>query len=129
MKQNVTFSIGNLALVEKVDAELGGYLNRVFGGVGGKAKDFISCIKLLMYNRLGGCLPISRLDAYPSELFDRLGFEKPLSHRTFNRTVERIGKSFPFILLEHQKILKESDLVSKEQFMDFSLKQEKLVIS
>lgn len=120
MKQNVTFSIGNLALVEKVDGELDGYLDRVFGNVGGKAKDFVPCVKLLMYNRLGDCLPVSRLDDYPPELFDRLGFEKPLSHRTFNRTVERIGKSFPFVLLEHQKILKEYDLVSKEQLMDFS---------
>jgi len=120
MKPNVTFGIGNLALIEKVDGELGGYLDRVFGSIGGKAKDFVPCVKLLIYNRLGNCLPASRLEDYPTELFDRMGFEKPLSHRTFNRTAERIGKSYQFVLLEHQNVLKERNLVSKEQLVDFS---------
>jgi hypothetical protein len=120
MKQNVTFSIGNLVLLNKADAQLGGYFDRVFGNIGGKAKDFIPCVKLLMYNRLGNCLPISRLSAYPPELFERLGFKNHLSDRTFNRTPERIGKASPFILFEHQRILKEYNLISKEQFPDFS---------
>ena len=50
MKKNVTFSIGNLALIEKVDGDLNGYFESVFGGISGKANDFIPCVKLHMYN-------------------------------------------------------------------------------
>ena len=120
MKQNVTFSIGNLAMIEKVNGELNGYLDRVFGGIKGKAQDFIPCVKLHMYNRLGDCFPVDRLDSYPEELFDRLGFEKNRSTRTFNRTLERIGNNHDFILLSHQMIIKEHGLVSDKQHMDFS---------
>ena len=120
MKKNVTFSIGNLALIEKVDGELDGYLNAVFGNIEGKAKDFIPCVKLLMYNRLGECLPVDRLDSYPSELSDRLGFEKQRSTRTLNRTLERMGKNRDFILLNHQRIIKKHGLVSDKQYPDFT---------
>ena len=44
MKQNVTFSIGNLTLVNRANAQLGGYLDRVFGSIEGKAKHFWSAI-------------------------------------------------------------------------------------
>jgi len=120
MKENTTFSIGNLALIEKADDQLDGYLERVFGKIGGKAHDFVPCVKLLLYNRLGDCFPISELPSYPKELFERLGFRESLSERTFNRTLERLGERPAFILMEHQKVLKEHNLVADKQFIDFS---------
>ena len=56
--QNVTFSIGNLALIEKADGRLR-FFDRVFNGIGGKARDFIPHVKRLMYNRLGECVSVS----------------------------------------------------------------------
>ncbi len=120
MKENVTFSIGNIAVIDKVDEELNGYFQRVFDGVAGKAQDFIPCAKLLIANRLGDCLSVSRLNDLPDEYFNRLGFSKPRSDRTFNRTLERIGKSYQFIIQNHQEVIKEYELVRKEQFPDFS---------
>jgi len=49
MKPNVTYSIGNLAVIDKVNGELGGYFQYVFDGIGGKAKDFVPAVKLFMY--------------------------------------------------------------------------------
>jgi len=120
MKANVTFSIGNVALIEKADAELNGYFDRVLGGIVRKAKDFIPCVKLLIVNRLGDCYSISRLDEQPIELYTRLGFTEHRSDRTLNRTLERVGKYHQFIIQEHQDVIKEFNLVSKEQYMDFS---------
>jgi transposase len=120
MKKNVTFSIGNLTLIEKVNGDLGGYLENIFFGIYGKAKDFIPCVKLHMYNRLGDCLSVDRMDSYPIELLERLGFEEQRSTRTFNRTLERIGKNRDFILLNHQRLIEKHGLVSDKQHIDFS---------
>ncbi len=54
MGQNVAFSIGNLAVIEKADADFG-FFKAVLSGVEGKAKSFIPSVKLLIYNRLGDC--------------------------------------------------------------------------
>jgi hypothetical protein len=75
MKENVTYSVGNLAVIDKVDGELGRFFQRVFGGISGKAKDFVPMVKLFMYNRLGECLATNRLNSYPQELFNALGFK------------------------------------------------------
>ena len=120
MKENVTFSIGNSALIDKADEELNGYFQRVFGGLTGKAQDFIPCAKLLIANKLGNCLSVSRLNDLPDEYFNRLAISKPRSDRTLNRTLERIGKKYQFVIQNHQEVIKEYDLVSKEQFPDFS---------
>lgn len=120
MKGNVTFSLGNIALIEKADASLNGYFNRILEGVGGKAQDFIPCVKLLIANRMGHCYSISRLKDLPDEYFKFLGFSKPKSDRTLNRTIERIGQKYQFIVHKHQEILKEYGLVTQEQFPDFS---------
>jgi len=37
MLENATFSLGNIALREKADADLNGYFNEVFNGLTGKA--------------------------------------------------------------------------------------------
>jgi len=120
MKENVTYSIGNLAVIDKVDGELGGYFQHVFGGIGGKMKDFVPMVKLFMYNRMGECLATSRLSSYPKELFATLGADCIPSERSFYRMIERVGKNYQFVLELHQKILIEHNLVTPEQFFDFS---------
>ena len=120
MNANVTFGLGNIALIEKADDEMGGYFEKVFEGIGGKARDFIPCVKTLIANRMGDCYAITRLNDIPEEYFKRLGFTEPKSDRTLNRTLERVGKPYQFIVQRHQDIIKKHNLVSKEQFPDFS---------
>jgi len=47
VKQNVTFRLGSIVLIDKADDYLNEYFNQILNGVGGKAKDFIPCVKLL----------------------------------------------------------------------------------
>jgi len=120
MKQNVTFSIGNVALINKVDDEYG-YFNRIFGGIYGKAKNHIPSIKLFIQNRLSKCVSVNRLkDLYPTELFTKLGFSEIPSDRSLYREIERVGKKFQFILERQQRFIKEEGLLCNKQFMDFS---------
>jgi transposase len=60
------------------------------------------------------------LSDLPDEYFDWLGFSSPKSDRTLNRTLERLGQKYQFIVHNHQKIIKEYGLVTDEQFPDFS---------
>lgn len=118
--QNVTFSIGNLALIEKVDARTG-FFGKVFGGLGGRARDFIPYVKLLLYNRLGETVSVSRLASFtPTELARLMGFtSEPAVKQTF-RAVERLGRQHAFVLANYQEYLKGLDAVTREQLLDFS---------
>ncbi len=49
-KQNVTFTIGSTALIDKADGQTD-FFRTLFGGIGGRAKDFIPSIKLLMVRK------------------------------------------------------------------------------
>ena len=56
----------------------------------------------------------------PDDYFKWLGFSSSKSERTLNRTLERIGQKYQFIVHKHQEIIKEYGLVTDEQFPDFS---------
>ena len=120
MKQNVTFSIGSIALIDKADAQTG-FFKAVFDGIGGRARDFIPAIKLLMVNKLEESVAIHRvLDFIPEEKLTMLGFRKGVSDRTLNRTLERLGENRKFIMDHYQKWVKDNGLVDKVQNVDFS---------
>lgn len=120
MNQNVTYSIGNLALIEKADDMLDGYLDRILSPIAGRVKDLPAKVKVLMYNRLGDCLPINHINDYPDELFYEAGCTKVPKDRSMNRVLERLGKGFGVVLQKHQEVLVEHDLVSDKQHVDFS---------
>jgi len=118
--ENITYSIGNIALFDKINGKYD-YFNRIFRGVFGKAKNTLSSIKLFIYNRLGKCVSVNRLKSvYPAELFRKLDFKEIPSDRTFYRDIERVGKKFQFILERQQRFSKEENLLSNKQFIDFS---------
>ncbi len=75
MRTNVTFSMGNIALIDKADTILDGYFKKVFKGLSGRAQDFIPCVKLLIANRIGDCHSIYHLNELPDEYFKWLGFD------------------------------------------------------
>lgn len=120
MRQNVTFSIGSVALIDKADAQTG-FFKTVFDGIGGKARDFIPAIKLLMINKLEESVAIHRLlDFMPMEKLSLLGFRKGISDRTLNRTLERLGEKSQFVIDHYQQWIKENKLNDKIQNVDFS---------
>ena len=120
MKTNTAVTIGNLALIEKVNVEYQ-FFPRIFSGIGGKAKNLISSTKLLIYNRLDECFSINQIiNGYSSELFELLKFKKILSDRTLYRDLARIGKNHTFLLGNYQKFISEEKLVADKQFIDFS---------
>ena len=120
MNQNVTLSIGNLFLIDKVDVEFD-YFKRVFRGIGGKAKELVPCTKLFMYNRLNNCFSINQIiPGYREELFEKLTFSNNPNERLLYRNLERIGINFDFIMSRHQIFVYEENLVTGTQYIDFS---------
>lgn len=118
--KNVTFGIGSIALIDKVNARFG-FFDRLFEGLAPRAKTLRKTAKLLVYNRLSECVSINQIHSvYPAEVFEYLGFEDSPSKRTIYRDLERIGANFQFIVKKYQQLLKKENLISKKQFIDFS---------
>ena len=120
MNKNVTFSIGNVAVIDKVNEKFG-LFDDLFANLNCKAKNIKSSAKLFSYNRLGDCVSINQLTSvYPQELFKILDFNEIPSDRTLYRDLERIGNRAPFLLERYQENMKKNDLISEKQFLDFS---------
>lgn len=98
-----------------------GYFDFVLDKIAGKAKDFQEIVKSLIYNKLTDNISINQIpNIYPEEAFEYLGLDETPAERTFYRTIERLGDKFVFVLERHQQFLVKNNLVSKEQFVDFS---------
>ena len=120
MKQNVTYSIGNIALVDKINEKLG-LFDSLFDKAFGRAKEVKETAKALAANRLGKCVSTHRLtEVYPEEFFQELGFKGVPAERNLYRNIERIGQRFPVLLERYQSLVKKHGLNDAEQAMDFS---------
>lgn len=118
--KNITFSIGSVAIIDKVNVEHK-FFDLLFDGTGGKSKTLKDIAKVLIANRLDKCVSIRQItNVYPPEFFETLGLSKVPSERTLYRSIERIGRKFPVIMEQYQSFLKKSGYASNEQFMDFS---------
>lgn len=119
-RNNVTFSIGSVAIVDKVNA-LFKLFDGLFGKGFGKARTVKETAKALVCNRLDKCASINRLNEfYPLEFFELLGFKENPAERSLYRDVERIGMRFSALLEKYQELAKKHGWVSAEQFVDFS---------
>jgi transposase len=120
MRNNVNFAIGNIALMDKVDHKYN-FFGQLFSSIANKAKNLKEDAKLFIYNRLGKCVSINQiLSVYPLETYEHLGFKDAPKERTLYRDLERIGLYHKFIISKYQQLIKKHNLVSKEQFPDFS---------
>ena len=109
-----------MALIEKVDAQFN-YLPRVLNSLGGKAKNLLPSVKLFVHNRLAECVSTNRLrSVYDAALFKELGFDGEPSDRSLYRSLERLGVKHGFVLEQHQRFIREENLATNTQFMDFS---------
>lgn len=121
MTKNVTFSLGNVALIDKIDAQTN-FFDSILGGLGGRSQTFIPSVKLLINNKLDQSVSVNKiLDFTPDELLETFGFEGKVSDRSLYRTLERLGERQPIILARIQQWVKDRNLVDSVQFMDFSL--------
>jgi transposase len=120
MKGNVSFSLGPLALIERIEQEFN-FLGKIMEGLGGKAKHLLETTKLLIYNKLCESLSVCKIkEFYPYELFEKLGFKEDPKERSVYRNLERIGINHQFILGNYQELIQINNLISYEQFIDFS---------
>ncbi len=120
VKTNVTFSIGSIGIVDKINAEFS-LFDFLFDKVFGRAKEVKETAKLLVSNRLDKCSSVHRLqDLYPQEFFEMLGFEGIPAERNLYRNIERIGESFSLLVEKYQQLAARQNLISAEQFLDFS---------
>ncbi len=119
-RQSVTFGIGSAALIDKAAAQTG-FFRAVFGDLGGRAREFIPSVKLLMANKLEKSVSISRIkDFAPWEKMRLFGFRKEVSDRTLNRTLERLGSKSQFVIENYQRWLKKNNFADEIQNIDFS---------
>ena len=120
MPKNITFSLGNIALIDKIDSETN-FFESVLGNIGGRSRSFIPAVKLLISNKLNQSVSINKLlDFTPDELLKLFGFKDRISERSLYRVLERVGENQPVIVERFQHWIKQQDLVDPTQFMDFS---------
>ena len=92
MPKNVTFSLGNIALIDKIDSETD-FFESVLGNIGGRSRSLIPAVKLLISNKLNQSVSINKLlDFTPDELLKLIGFDDKISERSLYRVLERVGE-------------------------------------
>ena len=120
MNTNTSISIGNIALIDKVDTQYK-FFDFIFDDLVGKTKHLKESAKLFISNRLGKCVSVNKIsELYPKEFFEYLNFKETPKDRTLSRDLERIGNFHSFILEKYQQLMKNNKLISETQFADWS---------
>lgn len=85
MKTNTLIPLGGIALIEKVEKHFGVF-SELFSDLGGKARDFVPCVKLHAYNKLTHSVSTHQIiEAYPEEIAEHLGMGGMPSERSLYR--------------------------------------------
>ncbi len=120
MRNNISFDAGSLILINKVDREFN-FFDTILQDMKGRTKHFKESVKAFIYNRLSKCVSLKKINKiYPTECFESLGFKETPKDRTLNRDLERMGIKFPFVIEKYQQLIKKREIVTKEQFIDWS---------
>lgn len=108
-------------MIEQVEKHYGVF-SKLVAGIGGKAEDFIGCVKLHIYNRLTHSVSTHKvLETYPiAEIGRYIGLRNEPAERSLYRTLERLGRNFPVILDNYQRLIQQLNLVDPNQVIDFS---------
>ena len=118
--RNVTFSIGSIGIVDKINEKYD-FISSIFGKGFGRAKNIEEIAKLLITNRLDKSASVCRLqELYSEEFFKELGFKEIPKERNVYRGIERIGMRLNVLVDKYQSLIKKHGLVSDKQFPDFS---------
>lgn len=120
MRNNTSFHVGNLILINKVDSKYN-LFDSLFAPIRGKTKHLIESVKMFVNNRLDKCAAVSKiLEVYSDDWFGCLGFGEKPKERTMYRDLERIGTNYKFVVEKFQQLLKRDCLIDSIQFIDFS---------
>lgn len=120
MRNNTSFHVGNLILINKIDKQYN-LFDSLFAPLRGKTKHMIESVKMFINNRLDKCVAMSRiLEIYPEEWFECLGFGEKPKERTMYRDLERIGSNYKFVIEKFQQLLKKDNLIDIIQCIDYS---------
>jgi|SRR3989338_38599 len=120
MRNNTSFHVGNLILINKVDSKYNLFYS-LFAPIRGKTKHFIESVKMFVNNRLDKCAVVSKiLEVYSDDWFECLGFGEKPKERTMYRDLERIGTNYKFVVEKFQQLLKKDSLIDFIQFIDYS---------
>jgi len=120
MRNNTSFHVGNLILINKIDKQYN-LFDSLFAPLKGKTKHLIESVKMFIDNRLDKCAAVSRiLEIYPEEWFECLGFGEKPKERTMYRDLERIGYNYKFVIEKFQQLLKKDNLIDVIQCIDYS---------
>jgi transposase len=116
--KNITTPLGGIALIDKVEKEYG-LITELFSNIG-ESKDFVGRVKVHLNNRLTHSVSVLQIPnmIYP-EILSYFGLSK-ISDRLLNRTVAKIGQSFPVIQARYQNFLERNGLVGKIQSLDLT---------
>jgi len=117
--RSIIFSIGNVMVIDKVN-DVFNFFSELFDGLHKKAH-LKETAKLLVYNRLGECLSVNRLNTiYPSELYNFVGFAQMPNKKAIYRDLQRIGNKCEIIINRYEILLKQENLIANKQYIDFS---------
>ena len=120
MRNNISFNVGSLILIKRVDKEFN-FFDCIFDSIKGKAKHLIESVKAFVNNRLDKCVSLNQItQSYQQEWFECLGFKETPRERTLYRDLERIGTKYKFVIEKYQQLLKQKKLIGDKQFIDFS---------
>ncbi len=120
MKTNVTLPLGSIALIDKIQSDYG-LVSGVFGNAGGRSRNFVGIVKLLISNRMDDAVSVHQiLPMSSTERLELLGIRGGVSERSIYRVLQKIGREFPLLLKRYQNIIKKYGLVDSTQISDFS---------
>ncbi len=120
MMNNVTLPIGGISIIDKIDMDYG-LISGIFGKAGGRTRNFVGAVKLLLCNRMDNAVSVHQMLPMPSnERFSLLGIKEGISEGSLYRDLQKVGREFPILLERYQNIVKKYGLVDVIQISDFS---------
>ncbi len=120
MKNNVTLPLGSLSVIDKIESEYG-LISGIFGKAGGRSRNFVGMVKLLLCNRMDDAVSVHQiLPMSYEERFGLLDINGSIAERSLYRALQKVGREFPILLERYQGIIKNHGLIDEIQISDFS---------
>ena len=106
--------------MDKIDREYG-LISSIFGKAGGRSRNFVGAVKLLLCNRMDDAVSVHQILPMSSdERFGLLGLKEGISERSLYRDLQKVGREFPILLERYQNVVKKYGLIGGIQISDFS---------
>ncbi len=95
---SVTLPLGSISIMDKIDREYG-LISSIFGKAGGRSRNFVGAVKLLLCNRMDDAVSVHQILPMSSdERFGLLGLKEGISERSLYRDLQKVGREFPILL-------------------------------